>query len=144
MDKNRLRLCVSAGDFSTATEEWSWYFAYCNFNTSGVKSFADDLAVRNGPVSSRVALLLRSAEGKPSFASISPVRAPSRRALVGDAREQTSQRRLGAPAWRAAESYRVGQVVLVPCRHHGSHAALCYRVGTVECSEGKLRYLREV
>ncbi|KAG6068101.1 hypothetical protein E4U16_008024, partial [Claviceps sp. LM84 group G4] len=49
----------------------SWYFAYCNFNTSGVKSFADDLAVRNGPVSSRVALLLRSAEGKPSFASIS-------------------------------------------------------------------------
>jgi hypothetical protein len=27
--------------------------------------------VRNGPVSSRVALLLRSAEGKPSFASIS-------------------------------------------------------------------------
>lgn len=51
----------------------SWYFAYCNFNTSGVKSFADDLAVRNGPVSSRVALLLRSAEGKPSFASISPM-----------------------------------------------------------------------
>src|SRR6201994_4216748 len=73
MDKNRLRLCVSAGDSSTATEEWLWYFAYCNFNTSGVKSFADDLAVRNGPVSSRVALLLRSAEGKPSFASISPV-----------------------------------------------------------------------
>src|SRR5271156_2666999 len=71
MDKNRLRLCVSAGDSSTATEEWLWYFAYCNFNTSGVKSFADDLAVRNGPVSSRVALLLRSAEGKPSFASIS-------------------------------------------------------------------------
>lgn len=29
--------------------------------------------MRNGPVSSRVALLLRSAEGKPSFASISPV-----------------------------------------------------------------------
>lgn len=28
--------------------------------------------MRNGPVSSRVALLLRSAEGKPSFASISP------------------------------------------------------------------------
>jgi hypothetical protein len=50
----------------------SRYFAYCNFNTSGVKSFADDLAVRNGPVSSRVALLLRSAEGKPLFASISP------------------------------------------------------------------------
>src|ERR1700742_4769980 len=77
MDKNRLRLCVSAGDSSTATEEWLWYFAYCNFNTSGVKSFADDLAVRNGPVSSRVALLLRSAEGKPSFASISPMPAPS-------------------------------------------------------------------
>ena len=37
---------------------------------AGIKSFADDLAVRNGPVSSRVALLLRSAEGKPSFASI--------------------------------------------------------------------------
>jgi hypothetical protein len=31
--------------------------------------------VRNGPVSSRVALLLRSAEGKPSFASISPIQA---------------------------------------------------------------------
>lgn len=30
--------------------------------------------MRNGPVSSRVALLLRSAEGKPSFASISPVK----------------------------------------------------------------------
>jgi hypothetical protein len=84
MDKNRLRLCVSAGDSSTATEEWFWYFAYCNFNTSGVKSFADDLAVRNGPVSSRVALLLRSAEGKPSFASISPVMALSRQALVGE------------------------------------------------------------
>ena len=78
MDKNRLRLSVLAGDSSTATEEWLWYFAYCNFNTSGVKSFADDLAVRNGPVSSRVALLLRSAEGKPSFASISPVQVPAK------------------------------------------------------------------
>ena len=117
MDKNRLRLCVSAGDSSTATEEWSWYFAYCNFNTSGVKSFADDLAVRNGPVSSRVALLLRSAEGKPSFASISPVRAPSRRALVGDAREQTSQSVSAAcerlPVWLTAGDYRVSCFDLV-------------------------------
>jgi hypothetical protein len=32
------------------------------------KSFADDLAVRRSPVSSRVALLLRSAEGKLHFA----------------------------------------------------------------------------
>ena len=31
----------------------------------GDKSFAYDLIVRYGPVSSRVALLLRSAEGKP-------------------------------------------------------------------------------
>ena len=61
----------------------SRYFAYCNFNTSGVKSFADDLAVRNGPVSSRVALLLRSAEGKPSFASISPMGSPDFWRLVG-------------------------------------------------------------
>jgi hypothetical protein len=37
-------------------------------STRGIKSFADDLAVRKGPVSSRVALLLRSAEGKPFFA----------------------------------------------------------------------------
>ena len=33
----------------------------------GDKSFAYDLIVRYGPVSSRVALLLRSAEGKPRF-----------------------------------------------------------------------------
>src|SRR6478609_11593072 len=55
MDKNRLRLSVLAGD----------------------------LAVRNGPVSSRVALLLRSAEGKPSFASISPMGSPDFWRLVG-------------------------------------------------------------
>ena len=42
-------------------------FAYCNFRARGVKSLADDFAVRKGPVSSRVALLLRSAEGKPSL-----------------------------------------------------------------------------
>lgn len=83
MDKNRLRLSVSAGDSSSVTEVWPRYFAYCNFNTSGVKSFADDLAVRNGPVSSRVALLLRSAEGKPSFASISPT---SRLGMAGRGR----------------------------------------------------------
>ena len=41
--------------------------------TRGVKSFADDLAARKGPVSSRVALLLRSAEGQPFFASISHI-----------------------------------------------------------------------
>ena len=39
-------------------------------DTRGIESFANDLAVRKGPVSSRVALLLRSAEGKPFFASI--------------------------------------------------------------------------
>jgi hypothetical protein len=44
---------------------------YCNLDTRGIKSFADDLDVRKGPVSSRVALLLRSAEGKPFFAQIS-------------------------------------------------------------------------
>jgi hypothetical protein len=48
------------------------YFAYCNLGTSAVKSFEDDLAVRNGPVSGIAVLLLRFAEGKPSFASISP------------------------------------------------------------------------
>src|SRR5690606_7543757 len=37
-------------------------------------------AVRNGPVSSRVALLLRSAEGKPSFRLDFPVRTPGGRA----------------------------------------------------------------
>ena len=55
-----------------AAEERPRCFAYCNLHTSGVKSFADDLAVRNGPVSSRVALSLRSAEGRPCFAPISP------------------------------------------------------------------------
>lgn len=94
MDKNRLRLSVSAGDSSTATEEWLWYFAYCNFNTSGVKSFADDLAVRNGPVSSRVALLLRSAEGKPSFASISPIQVPRDGNALG---VRESERERGGP-----------------------------------------------
>ena len=100
MDKNRLRLSVLAGDSSTATEEWLWYFAYCNFNTSGVKSFADDLAVRNGPVSSRVALLLRSAEGKPSFASISPVQVPAKTGMRwGGGECRRRGRALPAPVW---------------------------------------------
>jgi hypothetical protein len=38
---------------------------YCNISVRGSESFVDDLAVRTGPVSSRVALLLRSAEGQP-------------------------------------------------------------------------------
>ena len=36
----------------------------------GDKSFAYDLVVQHGPVNSRVALLLRSIEGKPLIASI--------------------------------------------------------------------------
>ena len=109
MDKNRLRLSVLAGDSSTATEEWLWYFAYCNFNTSGVKSFADDLAVRNGPVSSRVALLLRSAEGKPSFASISPVQVPAKTGMrwggiAGEKRAGAARACLGARGCRVSRA----------------------------------------
>jgi hypothetical protein len=39
--------------------------AYCNLTLRRNKSFADDLNVDQGAVSSRVALLLRSAEAKP-------------------------------------------------------------------------------
>ena len=41
--------------------------AYRNFTLRGDKSFADDLTVGQGAVSSRVALLLRSAEANPSL-----------------------------------------------------------------------------
>ena len=40
----------------------------CNFTIPGVEAFAYDLVAARGPVSSRVALLLRSTEGKPSCA----------------------------------------------------------------------------
>ena len=73
MDTNRLRLCVLAGRERRSTRSVLRYLANCNFSTSGVESLADDFDVRKGPVSSRVALLLRSAEGKPYFASISSV-----------------------------------------------------------------------
>ena len=125
MDKNRLRLSVSAGDSSTATEEWLWYFAYCNFNTSGVKSFADDLAVRNGPVSSRVALLLRSAEGKPSFASISPVQVPRDGDALGVGlwreRERERERAGAARACLRARGCRVSQADLVKISSPGAY-----------------------
>ena len=73
MDTNRLRLSVSAGKERCSSRNGLQYFADCNFSTSGVESLADDFDVRKGPVSSRVALLLRSAEGKPYFASISSI-----------------------------------------------------------------------
>ena len=73
MDTNRLRLSVSAGEERCSSRNGLQYFADCNFSTSGVESLADDFDVRKGPVSSRVALLLRSAEGKPYFASISSI-----------------------------------------------------------------------
>jgi len=37
----------------------------CNFTIPGVEAFAYDLVAARGPVNSRVALLLRSIEGKP-------------------------------------------------------------------------------
>lgn len=40
----------------------------CSLDTSEIKSFADNLAVHKGPVSSKVALLLRPAEHKIYFA----------------------------------------------------------------------------
>ena len=40
----------------------------CNFTIPGVEAFAYDLVAARGPVSGRVALLLRSTEGKPSCA----------------------------------------------------------------------------
>jgi len=40
---------------------------YCNLTLCGNKSLVDDLIVRQGAVSGRVALLLRSAEAKPSL-----------------------------------------------------------------------------
>jgi hypothetical protein len=103
MDTNRLRLCVLAGRERRGTRSAPRYLANCNFSTSGVESLADDFDVRKGPVSSRVALLLRSAEGKPSFASISSVypapRAPSYRGLAGhESPPGFSLPRLGYPA----------------------------------------------
>lgn len=77
----------------------SVYFAYCNLDTSGVKSFADDLAVRNGPVSGRVALLPRSAEGKPYLRPDFPLQL-----LQSAAEGNRSQKTTEAPAtvliWR--------------------------------------------
>ena len=74
MDTNRLRLCVLAGRECRSTRSALRYLANCNFSTSGVESLADDFDVRKGPVSSRVALLLRSAEGKPSIRLDFPTR----------------------------------------------------------------------
>jgi hypothetical protein len=68
MDTNRLRLSVLAGREFRSPGSGLRYLVNCNFSTSGVESLADDFDVRKGPVSSRVALLLRSAEGKPIFA----------------------------------------------------------------------------
>jgi hypothetical protein len=39
---------------------------YCNFTTRRMKSFADDLVVQPGRVSSRVALSLRATERNPA------------------------------------------------------------------------------
>jgi hypothetical protein len=86
MDKNRLRLSVLAGREFRGPRNGLRYFANCNFSTSGVESLADDFDVRKGPVSSRVALLLRSAEGKPYFASISSVASHSPRQRMWELR----------------------------------------------------------
>jgi hypothetical protein len=47
---------------------------YCNLTMRRDKSFADDLIVHRGVVSSRVALLLRSAETKPLMPRFVPFR----------------------------------------------------------------------
>jgi hypothetical protein len=47
---------------------------YCNLTMCRDKSFADDLIVHRGVVSSRVALLLRSAETKPLMPRFVPFR----------------------------------------------------------------------
>jgi hypothetical protein len=66
--KNRLRPCVIAG-WQRVLQLNGWFSppAYCNLTMCGNKSLADDLSVGQGAVSSRVALLLRSAEAKPSL-----------------------------------------------------------------------------
>ena len=82
MDTNRPRLSVLAGRERRSAGNALRYLANCNFSTSGVESLADDFDVRKGPVSSRVALLLRSAEGKPYFASISSIFTALRRGIA--------------------------------------------------------------
>jgi hypothetical protein len=49
---------------------------YCNLTMRRDKSFADDLIVHLGVVSGRVALLLRSAETKPSMPRFVPIGTP--------------------------------------------------------------------
>ena len=55
------------GDIARLTEVWVWCPRSIISNTEEDKSFADDLNMKRGIVSSRVALLLRSAEIKPLF-----------------------------------------------------------------------------
>jgi hypothetical protein len=50
--------------------------AYRNFTLRGDKSFADDLTVGQGAVSSKVALLLRSAEANPSLPRFVEITSP--------------------------------------------------------------------
>ena len=117
----------------------------------GDESFAYDLIVRYGPVSSRVALLLRSAEGKPFFASISqgprrlgappprgspvPRAPPPLNSRVGGARiARTRPPRRGRG--RAA-THRAGQssAELAGARplHGDPHKSLCD-----DCGEGQI------
>ena len=63
--------------------------------TGGIGSFADDSDARTGPVSGRVALLLRSAEGKPAFAEVSQ----------GTRRRKAARRRGRRPAGLAFFSF---------------------------------------
>ena len=67
-DTDRLRPRTAAGRRPVASRKRGVTApAYRNFTLRGDKSFADDLTVGQGAVSSRVALLLRSAEANPSL-----------------------------------------------------------------------------
>ncbi len=103
-DQNRLRPRISAGGSAAGLESARRPSAHCNFHTRGVKSFADDLAVRKGPVSRRVALLLRSAEGKPFFAPISQAAAAAPRARPLPGEQHTQHATNAAGAARAQEA----------------------------------------
>lgn len=59
-----------AGDGAPAEARRGSQLADCNLTARGDESFAYDLVVRPGRVSSRVALLLRGAERKPVAGSI--------------------------------------------------------------------------
>ena len=90
--------------------------ADCNVILRGDKSFADDLDVQRGIVSSRVALLLRSAEIKPLLSDLflRETLSPLERMLAGAGGSVEVVKELGRGEARRDETRRGGAVRVLP------------------------------